>query len=104
MEGLKQERFIVPSADTIERSGLAGRARARKAAAAFIVESLGHAELARIDDLHGNNKIGRASWRERVCQYVENSVVAVSIKKKKSTMEIESPTTKKHTYYTRTKI
>src|SRR3546814_16427199 len=50
-EGLKQERFILPSADTLERAGLAGRARARKAAAALIVESLGHSELARIDDL-----------------------------------------------------
>src|SRR3546814_14127325 len=29
-------------------------------------------------------KIGRASCRERVCQYVSNSVVAVSLKKKKS--------------------
>src|SRR3546814_14367302 len=30
------------------------------------------------------NKIGRASCRERVCQYVEISVVAVTLKKKKS--------------------
>src|SRR3546814_16344527 len=29
-----------------------------------------------------NGKIGRASCRERVCQYVEISVVAVSLKKK----------------------
>src|SRR3546814_16457772 len=29
------------------------------------------------------NQIGRASWRERVCQYVYISVVAVSLKKKK---------------------
>src|SRR3546814_13297626 len=28
-------------------------------------------------------EIGRASWRERVCQYVEISVVAVSLKKTK---------------------
>jgi|TARA_B100000378_G_scaffold228702_1_gene193201 TnpA family transposase len=55
MDGLKQERFILPSADTLERAGLAGRARARKAAAAIIVESLGHAELTRIDDLIVNN-------------------------------------------------
>src|SRR3546814_13997784 len=27
-------------------------------------------------------QIGRASWRERVCQYVSISVVAVSLKKK----------------------
>jgi hypothetical protein len=55
MEGLKQEHFILPSADTIERAGLAGRARARKAAAATIIESLGHAELTRIDDLIVNS-------------------------------------------------
>src|SRR3546814_11378689 len=30
----------------------------------------------------GPRKIGRASCRERVCQYVEISVVAVSVKKK----------------------
>src|SRR3546814_16179039 len=30
-----------------------------------------------------NRKIGRASCRERVCQYVEISVVAVPLKKKK---------------------
>src|SRR3546814_16581963 len=30
-------------------------------------------------------QIGRASWRERVCQYVEISVGAVSLKKKKYT-------------------
>src|SRR3546814_20045594 len=35
------------------------------------------AEMAR------RGKIGRASCRERVCQYVEISVVAVSLKKKK---------------------
>src|SRR3546814_16956568 len=32
-----------------------------------------------------HREIGRASCRERVCQYVSNSVVAVSLKKKKIT-------------------
>src|SRR3546814_13725816 len=31
--------------------------------------------------LYGYTKIGRESCRERVCQYVESSVVAVSLKK-----------------------
>src|SRR3546814_15788464 len=31
----------------------------------------------------GRMEIGRASWRERVCQYVKISVGAVSLKKKK---------------------
>src|SRR3546814_14400609 len=40
-------------------------------------------ELERIGDYAKNvAKIGRASCRERVCQYVEISVVAVSLKKK----------------------
>lgn len=43
MVGLKGERFILPSGDTLERAGLAGRARARKAAAAAIVEGLSSA-------------------------------------------------------------
>lgn len=55
MDGLRQQRFILPSADTLERAGLAGRARARKAAAARIVESMNDAELARIDDLIVNS-------------------------------------------------
>src|SRR3546814_19618544 len=48
----------------------------------------------RIDDAYGQ-EIGRASGRERVCQYVEIAVVAVSIKKKKTTRRIETPTTPK---------
>src|SRR3546814_18234087 len=36
-------------------------------------------------------EIGRASWRERVCQYVKISVVAVSLQKKK---QYKNPNTK----------
>jgi TnpA family transposase len=56
MVGLKGERFILPSGDTLERAGLAGRARARKAAAAAIVEGLSSAELTRLDELVINNR------------------------------------------------
>src|SRR3546814_12067224 len=35
-------------------------------------------------------EIGRASWRERVCQYVEITVVAVSIKKQKNIQRQET--------------
>src|SRR3546814_10684555 len=38
------------------------------------------------------SKIGRASCRERVCQYVEISVVAVSLKKKDNRKETYSTT------------
>jgi TnpA family transposase len=55
MVGLKGERFILPSGDTLERAGLAGRARARKAAAAAIVEGLSSAKLTRLDELVINN-------------------------------------------------
>ena len=55
MVGLKGERFILPSGDTLERAGLAGRACARKAAAAAIVEGLSSAELTRLDELVINN-------------------------------------------------
>src|SRR3546814_13089709 len=33
--------------------------------------------------IHAKEQIGRASWRDRVCKYVEYTVVAVSLKKKK---------------------
>jgi hypothetical protein len=55
MDGLKSERFILPSPDTLERSGLAGRARARKTAAAEIVDGLSIAALTQIDELVVNN-------------------------------------------------
>src|SRR3546814_17054009 len=37
--------------------------------------------VAQVEDNDGSLEIGRASCRERVCQYVEISVVAVSLKK-----------------------
>src|SRR3546814_20996747 len=37
-------------------------------------------------------EIGRASWRERVCQYVSISVVAVALNKKKPQLSILSHT------------
>src|SRR3546814_15536837 len=37
-----------------------------------------------LDGTQGQTEIGRASCRERVCQYVEISVVAVSLKKKRT--------------------
>src|SRR3546814_18112587 len=40
-----------------------------------------HADVQHLDDDQG--EIGRASCRERVCQYVSLSVVAVSLKQKK---------------------
>src|SRR3546814_12063112 len=47
-----------------------------------LVNGTGHGGDAEGGTLSGIEKIGRASCRERVCQYVYLSVVAVSIKKK----------------------
>src|SRR3546814_12471609 len=47
---------------------------------------------------HRSDEIGRASCRERVCQYVEISVVAVSLKKKNNNITQQIPhNTKTHT-------
>src|SRR3546814_2752599 len=51
MEGLKPERFILPSADTLARAGLAVRARPRTAAAALSLQRTGNADQARIAGL-----------------------------------------------------
>src|SRR3546814_20528070 len=48
--------------------------------------------LERRGDPAAETKIGRASCRERVCQYVQISVVAVSLKKKKTNTMIDSST------------
>lgn len=55
IDGLRDNRFILPSPDTLERASLAGRARARKAAAAEIIAGLGAEAIARIDALVINN-------------------------------------------------
>src|SRR3546814_17389068 len=47
--------------------------------------------LARFEFVHVPGQIGRASCRERVCQYVSISVVAVSLKKKKTIIQSLTP-------------
>src|SRR3546814_19237923 len=42
--------------------------------------------------LRRRDEIGRASCRERVCQYVEISGVAVSLKKKRQSKDTKTPT------------
>jgi TnpA family transposase len=51
MEGLRAERFVLPFPDTIERAGLAGRARARKQAAADLIAEMGIETLEKLDSL-----------------------------------------------------
>lgn len=55
IEGLKAEHFILPPPDTIERAGLAGRARARKQAAAELVAALDVETMERLDALLVND-------------------------------------------------
>ena len=51
IDGLRSNHLILPSADTIERVGLAGRARARKQAAEAILASLTADQIELIDRL-----------------------------------------------------
>src|SRR3546814_19058437 len=53
----------------------------------WLAVSQGHAPLRRIT--RAIQKLGRASCRERVCQYVSISVVAVSLKKKYNSPSID---------------
>jgi hypothetical protein len=51
VEGLRAAKLILPSADTIERAGLAGRARARRRAAEALIATLTPEQLNRVDAL-----------------------------------------------------
>ncbi|MGH6814785.1 MAG: hypothetical protein ACREC6_03700 [Hyphomicrobiaceae bacterium] len=51
MHGIRDARIILPSPDTIERVGLAGRARARKQAADTLIAALTPDQLAGLDAL-----------------------------------------------------
>ena len=51
MDSFKADRFVLPLPDTLERSGLAGRARARKRAAAEMVAALDGPTLELLDAL-----------------------------------------------------
>lgn len=51
IDGLQSNRIILPSPDTVERVGLAGRARARRQAAEAILSPLALDQIERIDQL-----------------------------------------------------
>jgi uncharacterized protein DUF4158 len=51
MDGLRAAKLVLPSPDTIERAGLAGRARARRRAAEAIVGTLSPEQVERVDAL-----------------------------------------------------
>jgi hypothetical protein len=55
MQSIRAARLILPSPDTIERVGLAGRARARKHAADTLIAPLTPEQIARLDALLVNN-------------------------------------------------
>src|SRR3546814_20687694 len=68
-EGVERLSFAEPGSPCLE---IVGRSATR----------IGFADPAIIAVIAHSAEIGRASCRERVCQYVENSVVAVSLKHK----------------------
>ena len=51
VDGLRAAKIILPATDTIERAGLAGRARARRKAAEALVAPLAPEQLGRLDAL-----------------------------------------------------
>lgn len=55
VEGLRSAKIILPAPDTIERAGLAGRARARRKAAEALVAPLAPEQLGRLDALLVND-------------------------------------------------
>ncbi|EDP62690.1 transposase Tn3 [alpha proteobacterium BAL199] len=61
VDALRADRIILPSPDTIERTGLAGRARARKLAAALLASALDERQRSRIDALLVNDPALRSS-------------------------------------------
>ena len=55
LHGIRNAKIILPSPDMIERVGLAGRARARKQAAATLIAALTPAQIANLDTLLEND-------------------------------------------------
>jgi TnpA family transposase len=81
MAGLREASIIPSSPRMIERLGLAGRARARKRAAATLVNALTAAQLERIDALLANDpqlRSSRLAWLRSIPEAIAaSSLVAV---------------------------
>src|SRR3546814_8489300 len=87
---LREARILLSSISAIERASSAGRARARKQAAYALIADLSTEQVQALDQLFDDaggmsqlaflktipvaakpdHKIGKPSWRERVCRYV----------------------------------
>ena len=65
---LREARLVLPSPDTIERAGLAGRVRARKRAAEALLAGLSGEQLAKRRVRRGRSETGRAplTWAKDV--------------------------------------
>ena len=61
VDALRADRIILPSTDTLERVGLAGRARARKLASALLANALDERQRSRIDAVLVNDPALRSS-------------------------------------------
>src|SRR3546814_18981107 len=83
------DRNLVLGARSFSRRGRqGGRVDLRELLAGLLGPGLelllaDHLDHDRHEGVAGAAGIGRASWRERVCQYVSNQVGAVTFKKKK---------------------
>src|SRR3546814_14735600 len=78
--GLGGVRFGLALLDLLDAGDRAGRAGGCEHPCPLVPRAGGVAN--RVDTRVRHDKIGRASCRERVCQYVLISVVAVALKKK----------------------
>lgn len=79
MAGLREAGIIPSSPRMIERLGLAGRARARKRAAATLIETLTAAQLERLDALLINDpqlRSSRLAWLRGIPEAVATSSLA----------------------------
>ena len=67
--GLRQAGILLPSISTIERAGIAGRARARKQAATALVAGLSTEQLAQLDTLFDevpDHGVSRLTWLKSI--------------------------------------
>ena len=66
VDALRAADIWLPMPSTIERAGIAGRARARKKAAHMMVAGLGAEQIAKVDALFGAEEGARLAWLKAI--------------------------------------
>lgn len=66
VDTLRAAKIWLPMPSTIERAGIAGRARARKKAAHMMVAGLGSEQIAKVDALFGAEGGARLAWLKAI--------------------------------------